>query len=662
MLVLGAAILVPVSLGLARVWGPQCSTMYLHYNLQYRAGDLQVENTILNESLREMLVVMGAHPNWHYTVELQSYAIERLVNEPAHFPGVLEMLQEQQARGQLGIICGVYSSQVVSAYPRRIVDWSFDINKEIMDAANLTQSRAIIHQEGQVTSGLALAYPENNNTRVDTVIMSKQQIHDFWPGMDPTWEQPVQRLTLNGRTINLLVYDYLPRWEAGYWHGWTWTMDAELAIEKEGGEYEFQVDPARVRNWEQQYEAMERHGVTFMTVEEWIDHCEREGYVEDLPHYQPTTHWGPTMYDTCFRWYGDNNGNVDDGAMLAMNYRTQNLLRATEVLNQTYGHLLNASAKARVVHEFRAAARSIILASVTDTTGITPRPIEREFGYNHSRWAVQNCSSITRKIQWELTRRGIAPEVASAAQLQVDLTGRTIEPDPAQFSRPAAVESVTGDQLNASFPFDIRAEASISYGTITTDIDRVTLFDETAFRYNLTFPGTNDWGVDAIDGQSLDASVWFEGPAGSKATNLIAYPVSLAESLMVRLKRSDYTPNDVLKFHLPVSSGLLFLPDGPTSAEGQAIVWNCSTYHLAPRWYEDALRFITLQVHLDATFQFYLLPNVTQASAQAFANRLNTNAPVILSGEPSLVGGNEYFVAYAACAGGEAASGDEWWN
>ncbi|MHA1730451.1 MAG: hypothetical protein ACTSU5_00825 [Promethearchaeota archaeon] len=658
-LVASMVLLAPLIFAASRMWGPQCTTMYLHYNLQYRAGKIDVENTILNESLRAMVTMMDRHPNWHYSIECQAYAIERLLREPEHFPGILEMLQRQNQRGQLEILCGVYSSQIVAAFPRYALDLSYNITADILQEAGLKQSRALVHQEGQVTEGLAYALGNNPRTNIDTIIVSKQQIDDFWPGQKPTWEQPIQRVTLGGKTMNLLVYDYLPRYEAGYWHGWTWTLDAELAIEKQHGEdHEFQVDPARVLDWERHWENLERHGNTFMTIEEWVDHCEQNGYVEDLPHYQPTTHWGPTKYDTCFIWYGNGNGNVDDGAMHAMNYRTQGILRATTWLNRTYGHLMNSSAAREVNYCFANASRSMLLAMVTDTTGITPNPTERQYGYDHASYAVSNCSRIVELIQWAVDHDGSNPELASASRIQVDLSGGTNATDPAKFHGYEASKGVTGAELNSSFPLTVRNELAGTTNLTRVDLTEGKLYGVDAYRYAVIFPGTNVWSADGVS-----CSVWFEGERGKSETNEIVYPVDLAEYLpMVRITRTDYTPDSVLKFHLPISSGLLFVPSEPGSSTGAAIIWNCSSYQVAPRWTPDALRFMVTDIHLDATFEFYLLDSVEASAAQDLANQLNTNGSFTISADFNLMEGHEYFDAYANSVKGDQWSGTEWWG
>ncbi len=657
-LVASAVLLAPIIFGLSRAWGPQCTTMYLHYNLQYRAGNIQVENTILNESLRAMVTMMDRHPSWHYTIECQAYAIERLLREPESFPGILEIMQKQNNHGQLEILCGVYSSQILAAFPAYALDLSYTLTADILAEAGLNQSRALVHQEGQVTAGLAVALNNNSKTRIDTIIVSRQQIEDFWPGQKADWTHPIQRITVGGKTINLLVYDYLPRYEAGYWHGWTWTLDAELALEvTDDADYEFQVDPNRVADWERHYANLERHGNKFFTVEEWVNHCEKNNYVEDLPHYQPTTHWGPTKYDTCFVWYGNGQGNVDDGAMHAMNYRTQAIYRATRWLYDEYGaQYANATAKAEIGWCFANASRTMVLAMVTDTTGISPNPVERQYGYDNAGYAIANCSRVIEILQWAWTNAGVHPDLAGANQIQVNLEALTNITNPSAFTEYAASQTLSGPVLNETFPLLVETELRGTINQTKVAISQGTYTGIPVTRLTVTFPGTNVWAEDFVN-----CALHFKGK-NARGTNEIMYPIALAEDLpMVRITRTDYTPDDILQFHLPLSSGLIFIPETPGATKGAAIIWNCSSYQIAPRWVPEEIVFQVTELHLDATFEFFLLNDTTAEDAQDLANQLNTYQNVIVAPTFSGMEGYEYFQAYSNSVKGEDWSAVEWW-
>lgn len=629
------------------IFKPQVTTMFLHYNLQYRAGNITVENTILNESIREMVKIMDGHEKWKYTIEVQAYAIERLLNEPNQFPGILEMIQRQVNRQQLELICGVYSSQILNAYPGDPLIYSMSLTKQILSQANLTRSRVILFQEGQYAPGLAYYLNQSDWSDIDTVILSGQQIDDFWP----TWQEkpsttiPLYVSKLGNKEHYILRYDYVPRVEAGRYHGWIFWSDGELALEyaddPPNGK-EFSVDPERVKNFEAHFADLERRGNIFMTIEEWMEYCLANGYIMDLDHYQPSTHWGPTKYDTCYIWYGNGNGNVDDGDMLADNYRGRNVLAATLQLNNSYYNQLSSPNQITVNKLLNQAMRSLINAMVTDTTGITPNTLEREYGYNNIRTVFLNCSSVV-KIYCENIG-----ELAGIQQIQMNLADKTNNTSPIKLiSYTSANKSL--DTLNELLPFTFQATTTGDAPSIS--VRNASVFGTDLLELAVNFPGTNNWSI-----RNDHIAVNFLGDLSS-----LIYCPPLAEDLTIQINRSDYLSEDLLNMHLPISNGLLFVPAAENSNTGYAIIHNASQYHLAPRWTTTKLSYMTGPISIPAPMQFFIIPNISLTQAQNVANRINNKVTWTIGTNATLMQGFEYLEFYFNSYRGDGWTGGEWW-
>jgi hypothetical protein len=639
--------------GHAALFYPKVTTMFLHYNLQYRAGNYEVERTILNESLREMVTMFDRHPTWKYTIEIQAYAVERLLNEPDAFPGILEMLQRQNGREQLELICGVYSSQILNAYPADALNLSVRLTKEILDEANLTRSRAMLFQEGQYAPGLTHMLNTGNWEGTDTVIISEQQLMDFWPAWQakPPSDVPLFVSELNGKSHYILRYDYLPRVEAGMYHGWMYWSDAELAIEYDHtpeGKTEFAVDPDRLANFEAHYANLERLGNTFMTVEEWVTHCLTTGHVRDLGHYQVSTHWGPTKYNTCFTWFGDNSGNVDDGDMLASNYRGRNVLMATLALNDTYYSQLPPASQMIVNECLNQAIRSMLLAMVTDTTGINPNPMEREYGYANILTVFQNCSQVVDEFVSQI------PELNGLDRIQINLADGSLN-----FNPQLKVQYNSGNLTNFTdfLPLDFTWQTNIQAPQIVARNATFNATDLLNQQFNMIelrvdFPGGNNWSI-----RETDVAIRFAG-----AVNQILYCPPMVEDFHVRVNRSDYTTENILNFHLPLSNGLIFIPDAEGSNSGFAIIHNVSQYHIAPLWTTTAVTYQTGKCVFPAPFQFFLVPNTTIEDAKLLANRVNNKVTWTIGNNITEMQGFEHMAQYFSSYRGDAWSQNEWWQ
>ena len=71
---------VGILLFLARFYwiGPRCTTCFFHFNLDYRLGDEEVEDTIIREPYYKLLKMYENHPNWDFTIECQAEMIHKI--------------------------------------------------------------------------------------------------------------------------------------------------------------------------------------------------------------------------------------------------------------------------------------------------------------------------------------------------------------------------------------------------------------------------------------------------------------------------------------------------------------------------------------------------------------------------------------------------------
>ncbi|GAG40961.1 unnamed protein product [marine sediment metagenome] len=67
-------------LGAPVLLGPRCTTNFFHFNIDYRLGVEEVEDTIIREPYYKMLRLYDKHPNWHFTIECQAEMIDQIYN------------------------------------------------------------------------------------------------------------------------------------------------------------------------------------------------------------------------------------------------------------------------------------------------------------------------------------------------------------------------------------------------------------------------------------------------------------------------------------------------------------------------------------------------------------------------------------------------------
>ncbi len=617
-------------------WGvPRATNCFFHFNFQYLAGNEATEKIIIEEPYFKLLQMLDKHPSWNFTVELQAVMIERILNTP-EYEDILNLTRKLNERGQMEIICALYSAQLIHPYPQEAVEWSFKHAYQIMEAANLTRSRVLLCQEGQVDMGIVNILNSNWSSGIDTLIVPWQVIHGFAPLGHTPPASPIYVVDnlVPTKSMYFIVYDYLPRVEADFMHSWTFCMDGELAFQDPDAEERFAVDDARLRSFEKQWAQLERLGNRFYTVEQWVDYCVTRGSVKTLDFYIPETHWGPTKYNSSQVWMGLNK-NCDDGEMIANNRRGFFTVQATEILYNSFIDRISTANRSTIENLLNHAEKSVVLAMASDTTGINPAWYERYYGELQVYQAIENCSTAISILISEI------PGLNVNSTFQVDLLTRAIENNTNNFKSPTIHNMLSLSAL----PISIQTKTTPTAPSYTPISSLQNTSFEGMFYKSLyiTFPGTWNWTIN----QPTQIEIVFNLTSSS-----ITYCPSLTDSanLTQNISRSNYA-SDPIHIYLPISNGLIFLPETPHSTTGLAIINNCSSRHTSINLENDYFRFIEIGgIHMNATYHLLLLEDIELHEAVTFAQRVNNKPLWCVSDNISNISGYSVYDTYKQVA------------
>ncbi len=645
--------------------GPRCTTCFFHFNIDYRLGNEKASENIIEEPYTKLLQMYEKHPNWKFTIECQAAMIERIF-EDKEYKEIAKLTVKLVERGQMELICGLQYSQLFYMYPADAIELNLKYAYNTLKEYDLLdyRSRCFLFQEGQYGYGIATAFNTRYADGMDTVLVSAQQIKDFQPPDYGDADYPVFELKNDetDKSIYLLQYDYIPKYEAGYMHSWNYLLDAELGFEADDAKQEFTVDENKLATYEQELLILELEGNKFMTCSEWVKHCEKVDAIGKLDYYIPECNWGTTKYNSSYIWAANNGDSTDDGELLANNYRCRQILLATRAIYDVYESNLSLTQgdKDLIDEKFEEAEKLWLQATCTDATGIGPDAIERITAEGNVYRAEQNCSQILKILADKIP-------LLNVTKIQVDLDSKAIYTSASEFLQ---LINVTQTDLDEDeLPFDVNAYATLIEGKLkpSLSVSRVkyNASDSSNTTYNLLrldviFNGTHDWADDNI--QSIH--IKFEFSDEDKNFAELMYSPSLLESETKRIYRYNYI-YDPLYLFLPLSNGLLFIPDEYTGFKGIAIVKNITCRHTSWLWNYYSLDVLETEgLHMDAHHQFYIMEDVSLDQALDFANRINVSPPWVVSQNVSLIQGHEVYNMYSQmehkASEGEEGSG-EWW-
>nr|MDO8111704.1 hypothetical protein [Candidatus Sigynarchaeota archaeon] len=658
---------------------PIISTSNYHFNLQYRAGMEGPMNGVVNNSLVPILQMYDAHPTWKANIEFQGQVLEWMehMDQSAangtyklhdNITSTLELLQRVVNRGQVQLILMQYSDALAVAYP--YLPWYKSINytQELLLKYNITRvSRAIMLQEGQFFFGLSRAMQDitfANGTPIYDTIMGLREILSYFRVRTQaplyTWTVHTTRnTTLPRTTTTFKVFPYwiIPFVETGAYYWNVWCQDGEnvntgFLVTWENTDFAY--SDIKMRNHEAQIAEMEQRGNIFMTCSEWMARAEAMNLVQPLDSYIPETHWQVFNYRSQFIWMGEN-GDIDDGQITAMLYRTYQILQAVELmLNYSYFKLNNIT-KAEYEAQYQILARAwhrLADGMVTDVTGLSPGYAESHHAYVQAGYALGNATLVKNFVLnrtaslnstvngttgtngFQVVPYNFVPLVQwdRSNQSLYDWTS-TIITDDEQFINITR----TGAASEADLPFD----DIIQMNTWNYDISRYTF--ESA--YNPELSNLTEFYAVTLNfkwrNESTEEPEWgYIKFVGNFST--ISYSPTMYENETISLNRADYYvdeadwygdwagenfPNN-FEFFLPLSNGLLYSENSRF-----AIVKNCTSDHITGKWNTDNFRFMqTNTKNHSLPLQMFVLKDVSRNQALAFANMVNTWTPVKIAG------------------------------
>lgn len=641
---------------------PRCTTCFFHFNIDYRLGNEEAGDIIITEPYYKLLKMYEKHENWKFTVECQAAMIEKIYSDK-DYEDIADLTTELVEREQMELICALQYSELFYMYPEDVLSLNFEYANKTLEKYDLLDKRSncLLFQEGQFGYGLVSLLNSPYAENVDTVLVSTQQIVDFQQHGYLSQNYPVYELydEETDNSIKILQYNYMPQWEAGYMHSWNYLLDAELGFEDKDSEKEFVVDDNKLEAYEQQLLMLELEGNEFMTCSEWVEHCENVDAIGELDYYIPECNWGTTMYNSSYIWAANNGDSTDDGELLANNYRCRQIILATRVIYNQYKNHPNVTPSDRTAidDKFEMAEKLWLQATCTDATGIGPDPVERLTAEGNVLIAERNCSQILEILANRVSALNVS-------KIQVDLKTGSVYNNTANF---LSLINVSRSDLDLDdLPFDVEISSSVVDGELepntvvslisynSSDSDN---YSYHLYRLDVTFNGTHDWNDDSILKISMKFIMLDEGDFGE-----ILYSPSLMEGTTKRIYRYDYIYDPVYIF-LPLSNGLLFIPDEYTGFRGNAIIKNVTCRHTSWLWeYYDVEVLETDGLHMDAHHQFYIMENVSLEQALDFANRINVSPPWVVSKNATLIQGNEFYSMYAQMENKEAGGEGEWWD
>ncbi|MBD3229833.1 MAG: hypothetical protein GF329_16745 [Candidatus Lokiarchaeota archaeon] len=246
----------------------------------------------------------------------------------------------------------------------------------------------------------------------------------------------------------------------------------------------------------------------------------------------------------------------------------------------------------------------------TDTTGVNPKGFERRYGEDNVYNAMLNCTRVISVIISEIIGLNINET------FQVDLLNHQIENNTSNFQYPTYHGSLNKNNLS----FSIETDSSDPTYSPTIAVTNNTFEDMNYNLLEVNFNGTGDWFIDKPNYISLTLNI---------DSSKIIYCPSITDSINLtkNMSRNDYQTDPVF-IYLPLSNGLIYIPNSSSSNSGLAFINNCSSRHSSILWERDFLRYEeTGGIHLNASYKIIILEDISLKKAVNFAQRIN-NQPI----------------------------------
>lgn len=356
-----------------------------HFNLQYVAGDRDVEDRIVKESLDPLLDFYFEHPGWKADFEMQGYMVEQMAER---FPDILDKMRTLIDRGQIGLISFHYSDQLFLAYPRWDQDVSHRINIKILSENKIGRSGVVFTQEGQYSEGM-VDFMENNGFSV--AVLPKNLYRYFHKNETPA---PYYKLGKTYVVLGGAGAEYEDE-KVKVKLDWTFMDDGELLPTKRMTPYspEFKYKPEAIEEYEKRLKELEKNGTRMVLISEYISKLTEIGVPPAKLLPVPDGDWQPKDTENIFRWMGDYKGAHErDNEVLTRNFAARNRLYALDAL------IVKLKGRGKGVGELEDKLfetwRNQLLAEVSDSSGWTPMPGEIEYSLELNKKVVKSTGEI----------------------------------------------------------------------------------------------------------------------------------------------------------------------------------------------------------------------------------------------------------------------------
>ncbi|MHA1791061.1 MAG: hypothetical protein ACTSVI_00365 [Promethearchaeota archaeon] len=371
-----------------------------HFNLQYNAGNEKSYHILIKKSFRPFLDFYLKYPQFKASCEIQGHAIAFMAR---HYSKELDKLVTLvMDRKQIELVSVHYSDQVYLAYPRFDLEYSMDINDEILENHGLKRGGTFFAQENFFGPGVI---PVMKKHGYKVALLNKHYLRHYQGEIPqtPYFERDgifflsgTGYKNANGENDELLSKKdvQIPELIFDYWG------DGELAFTRGNNYFPFH-GPSEKKKLKRLALYINRHKNGYKT-----EFCTK--YVEVLqdkkikPEPLPIVldgSWNYPSYGGVYLWMGRYRFWWEkDGYVRSHTYKTREMLLAA---NTMLNELKNPPEYFK--NQYKLGWKHLLLAEVSDSTGQSPVPTEVKYSFMESNKARTIAKNI---ISWAKNKLG----------------------------------------------------------------------------------------------------------------------------------------------------------------------------------------------------------------------------------------------------------------
>lgn len=385
-----------------------------HFNIQYVVGGLsyidengveqvalpgcegwdeqRVEDWIVTQTFEPVIDFYLAHPEFKADIEFGSVLLEVLA---ARHPHVIEKMRTVAMRGQVELISFHYSDQLFLAFPRTDIERSIARTKELFRQHCLPLSGVVFDQEGQAGLGRQDVLVKEGYT----IGVYPKNLYRHQHGDKPVW--PYYKWRGGDMIIAPGGVDPV----SGIKVDWMFLDDGELLAASGGADPYFapfaQFDPANIEKWLARNEEAKAKGYHVTHISEYVRHLKARGLEQPLAPPLLDGTWQPQSTRSILRWLG-GRGVVWGDAEMDNVVRTGNAIARTDlILAETFAKWatnqgIDTGPVPQLLDE---ALKHLLLAEVTDATGINPWAGEVRYGIMHNEASRKLSAEAITKLK-----------------------------------------------------------------------------------------------------------------------------------------------------------------------------------------------------------------------------------------------------------------------